>query len=217
MAGTLIAFEGIDGSGLSTHSRLLAEALKAVGCKSVYTKEPTDGPVGQIIRSQLSSASPDAVLMALLFAADRAWHLLSDPTLPGRGGVIGALEAGYVVVTDRYKYSSIAYQGTAGAPLEWLWEVNSFAREADMVVYIDVPVEVAMARVQERGRREAYERAGFLSSVKMTFEGVLEEATRRGVRVLRVKGIEGGAVRPIEEVSREIVERVMKSLNGCGP
>ncbi len=215
MKGALIAVEGIDGSGLTTHSRLLSGALTLAGCPSVYTKEPTDGPIGQVIRSQLSSQSPDPILMALLFAADRAWHVKSDPGLPGRRGIEGAIELGYLVVTDRYKYSSIAYQGAAGAADSWLWEVNSFAREADIVVYIDVPVEVSLARLSARGRREAFERADFLIAVKRRFEEVLRAAEARGVIVTRVKGAEGTSERPAEEVSREIFRAVIERLGDC--
>ena len=213
--GALIAVEGIDGSGLTTHSRLLADALTSAGCPSVYTKEPTDGPIGQVIRSQLSGQSPDPVLMALLFAADRAWHVFHDPTLPGGRGMEGALGLGFLVVTDRYKYSSIAYQGAAGVPTAWLWELNSFAREADIIVYIDVPVELSVARLSARGRREAFERAEFLVAVKRRFEEVLRGAEARGVRVLRVRGAEGGSARPVEEVSQEVFRGVTDALGYC--
>ena len=97
--GVLIALEGIDGSGLTTHSKLLVEALNELGYRAVYTKEPTHGPIGQVIREMLKSR-PDPRVLALLFAADRIWHLVEDPSLPGNG-VLGALRQGYIVVTDR--------------------------------------------------------------------------------------------------------------------
>ncbi|MGC9209989.1 MAG: dTMP kinase [Acidilobus sp.] len=212
MAGALVAVEGIDGSGLTTHSRLLAQSLTSVGIRSVYTKEPTEGPLGQVIRSQLAEPSPDPTLMALLFAADRAWHLRSDPSLPGGKGVLGAIEQDYVVVCDRYKYSSIAYQGAAGVSQDWLWSLNSFAREADIIVYIDVPVDVALSRITERPRREAYERTDFLLRVKAKFDEVLRRAAEMGVRVVKVSGVKDGEERPIGEVSQEILRAVVELL-----
>ncbi|MGC9071482.1 MAG: dTMP kinase [Acidilobus sp.] len=215
MAGALIAVEGIDGSGLTTHSRLLAESLASAGLRSVYTKEPTEGPVGQLIRSNLLTSSPDPTLMALLFAADRSWHLKSDPALPGGRGVLGAIELGYVVITDRYKYSSIAYQGAAGVGVDWLWSLNSFAREADVLVYIDVPVHVALSRISARSRVEAYERSEFLLRVKQHFEGVIRRASELGVHIVRVSGVRGVQERSIVEVSREITETVRAFLSNA--
>lgn len=209
MAGALIAVEGIDGSGLSTHSKLLVKSLESLGLRSVYTKEPTEGPVGKLIRSLLSTKGPDPYLMALLFAADRAWHLRGDESLPGGRGVLGALELSYVVVTDRYKYSSIAYQGSAGAPKEWLWSLNSFAREADAIVYIDVPVRLALSRIAARRAVEAYENEAFLMKVKESFAEILERASEAGVKVIRVPGSVGEEPRPVEDVSKDVLTGVL--------
>ncbi|MFP3080657.1 MAG: dTMP kinase [Acidilobus sp.] len=210
MRGIIVALEGIDGSGLTTHSRLLASRLSGVGLRAVYTKEPTGGPVGQLIRQLLASGRPDPRVAALLFAADRAWHLSQDPSLPG--GVLGALEQGYVVVMDRYKYSSIAYQGASGADPGWLWEVNSFAPEADVIVFIDVPVEVAVARVMSREVKEGYETERFLRAVKEAFEGVLREAEARGARVLRLSQVRDGKVMDVEAFSSLLFDKVSALL-----
>ena len=211
LAGALVAVEGIDGSGLSTHSRLLSERLKGLGLRAVYTKEPTDGPVGRVVREMLSQPSPNPWLMALLFAADRLWHMHYDPSLPGVG-VEGSLREGYIVVTDRYKYSSIAYQGAMGVPREWLWQVNAAAREADVIIYIDVPVDVAMARIARRSRREAYEDPSLLAKIKLEFEEVLSEAARKGAAVLRFRGVDGGREKDVGELNEEILDGLLEVL-----
>ena len=213
LAGALVAVEGIDGSGLSTHSRLLSERLKEFGLRAVYTKEPTDGPVGRVVRDMLSQPSPNPWLMALLFAADRLWHMHYDPSLPGVG-VEGSLREGYIVVTDRYKYSSIAYQGAMGVPRDWLWQVNAAAREADVIIYIDVPVDIAMARIARRSRREAYEDPSLLAKIKIEFEEVLSEAARRGAVVLRFRGVDGGREKDVGELNEEILNGLLEVLRG---
>ena len=213
LAGALVAVEGIDGSGLSTHSRLLSERLNGLGLRAVYTKEPTDGPIGRVIREMLAQPSPNPWLMAVLFAADRLWHMYHDPSLPGVG-VEGSLREGYIVVTDRYKYSNIAYQGAMGVPRDWLWQVNAAARDADVIIYIDVPVDVAIRRISARSRREAYEDPSLLAKVKGEFEEVLAEAASRGVTVLRFRGVEGGREKGVDELNEEILGRLLEVLRG---
>ncbi|BAA81101.1 thymidylate kinase [Aeropyrum pernix K1] len=201
----IVALEGIDGSGVSTHSRLLHARLAGAGVKSCLWKEPTEGPVGRLIRGFLrSTEGVDSDLMALLFAADRLWGL--------RLGVVercgGSPE---VLVVDRYKYSSLAYQGV-GSGLEWVDAVNRKAPEAEILVYIDVPTEVALRRITARERREVFETPEFLERVKSMYEEVLRLARARGVKVIRVEGVRGGVERGIEDVQGEIAERVFEAL-----
>lgn len=200
-----LAFEGIDGSGLTTHSRLLVERLGENGYRSFYSKEPTNGPIGRLIREFLASrGEPDHVMMALLFAADRRWNYYSSPNSIRR-----MLESDYIVVSDRYKYSSIAYQG-AFAGIDWVWSVNSRVPHSDAIVYIDVPVEVALRRVRERARNgaviETYEERVYLEKIKEAYEEVLERAAEESVIVKRVAMVESGRERSIEDVSNEIFE-----------
>ncbi len=203
MPGLHLAFEGIDGSGLTTHSRLLVERLSKNGYRSFYSKEPTNGPIGRLIRELLANrGEPDHVMMALLFAADRRWNYYSSPN-----SIWGMLERGYIVVSDRYKYSSIAYQG-AFAGIDWVWSVNSRVPHSDAIIYIDIPVEVALRRVRERARNgaviEAYEERVYLEKIKEAYEVVLERAIREGIIVKRVSMVESGRERSIEDVAGEV-------------
>ncbi len=176
--GVLVAVEGVDGSGVTTISRVLVEALARLGLRSVYTKEPTRGPVGELIRSELRRGDVDAKLLALLFAADRIWHLTRKPDLPGVG-VLGALSQGYVVVSDRYKYTSLAYQGRA-ARRDWVWNINKYAPPAHVLVYISVDPDTALERVRKRGGvHEAYHDPERLKANLNAYESLIADLRRR--------------------------------------
>ena len=113
MSGLFFALEGIDGSGKSTQLQLLAGRLEAAGIPCLTTREPTDGPIGQLLRQVLTrQLSCDSRVVAPLFAADRLDHILNAGT-----GVLQALERGITVLSDRYYFSSYAYQGV-DLPLE---------------------------------------------------------------------------------------------------
>ena len=187
--GVLVAVEGVDGAGVSTVAESVAHALRLLGLRSCYTKEPTMGPVGYVIRQMLGGAGGpfsvvgDPRISGLLFAADRLWHLVGEPGC-GFPSLLCAIRNGAVVVSDRYKYSSLAYQSVesvvdgrrlGGAPREWLWAVNSYAPPAHILVYLDVGVDVAMGRIR-RGRFhvEAYEEESRLARVRNAFKSLLE-------------------------------------------
>jgi dTMP kinase len=185
--GVLVAVEGIDGAGVSTTADALARLLGNLwGGGAVYTKEPTTGPVGLQIWQSLSGVCSgelrNPLILALLFAADRLWHLLGHP-LEGGGrcmGVLGCLSAGYTVVTDRYKYSSIAYQqipptAGIGVDAEWIWLVNAYAPPAHVLVYLDLPVEAALERIRaDRWQVQLYEKRKELERVRGNFRRLIE-------------------------------------------
>lgn len=153
----LIVVEGVDGSGTTTQSRRLVEALRAIGRDARHTFEPTPGPIGNLIRAALEkrlidpeSSSRRALrpeTMALLFAADRLDHLDSF--------ILPALAEGAIVVSDRYDLSSLVYQSatsdSAAEALPWLRTLNRAARRPDLTVVLDVPFEVAKLRRSGRG------------------------------------------------------------------
>lgn len=158
--GVFVVVEGIDGSGSTTHTKLLGKALRQRGLKVLETCEPSPGPIGSLIRQVLSRRLfvPDATgprafawsTMALLFAADRMDHL--DST------IVPALREGTVVLSDRYDLSSLAYQSvtapTGDKVVPWIRELNAAALRPDITVVIDVPVEVAEERRRSRGGME---------------------------------------------------------------
>jgi dTMP kinase len=148
--GRFIILEGIDGAGTTTQTERLAAALRAEGYAVVTTREPSDGPVGTLIRQALTGrlvlpgdAGPLAPeTLALLFAADRTDHL--------KAKVLPALEAGKLVLSDRYVLSSLAYQGQA-LPMAWVDTVNAYAVDPDLTLFVGVKPEVAARRRAARG------------------------------------------------------------------
>jgi dTMP kinase len=197
-AGRFLVLEGIDGAGTTTQLSRLAEALRQEGHRVVTTREPSDGPVGMLIRQALTHrlTGPGGrplpeELLALLFAADRIDHLTSviDP----------ALATGAVVLSDRYVLSSFAYQGLQ-LPLDWIEALNSRARPPDLTLYLDVDSRTARARRGVRGGKpELFESERVQNQVADAYRRLL----RKHGRSQRVVRVDGG--QPPEEVTQELL------------
>jgi len=162
--GHFIVLEGIDGSGTTTQCSILRERLAGRGLPTHATREPSDGPVGVLIRQiltgrvvtpgQQGSRPPSWATMAALFAADRLDHLEAE--------INPNLLDGVTVVCDRYDHSSVAYQTVSSdgdrEVTEWVLDLNRHARRPDLTLVLDVDPKVAAARRDERsGSRELYE------------------------------------------------------------
>ena len=153
MTGTFITFEGIDGSGKSTQLRLLAEYLRAQGCDVFRTREPGGTPVGLRLRAALLDGQEevDPLTELLVFAADRAQHV--------RRVLRPAIEAGKVVLSDRYADATKAYQGAGrGFPPELISEIVQLATEGlkpDLTLLFDLPISDAVARTRRRSEGKA--------------------------------------------------------------
>ncbi len=145
--GLLIVIEGIDGSGTTSQTRALARTLSELGGSVHTTREPSDGPVGRLLREILAGAHApmDQTTLSLLFAADRADHLQRE--------VEPALARGQIVISDRWYHSSLAYQGTGEERL-WIAELNRRARRPDLTIFVQVPAEVAAKRRADDNRSE---------------------------------------------------------------
>lgn len=149
--GIFIVLEGIDGAGKSTQAKLLAKWFEEKGYEVVLTKEPTDTAFGKLIRRLVLTGGKEGIIdgarisheaEALLFAADRAEHVhkLIKPSL----------EQGKVVISDRYFYSSLAYQWARGLDLDWLVDLNRFAVRPNLTILLDLPVKESMNRINGR-------------------------------------------------------------------
>jgi len=176
-----ITFEGIEGSGKTTLLQRLAQRL---GADAVVTKEPGGTAIGRALRAVLldpSSHGMAPMAELLLYFADRAQNV-SEVIAP-------ALAAGRAVLCDRYVESSLAYQGYGrGLPLEAVRSLAAFATgglRADLVVLVDVPVAVGLARVGRRGahdRLESEERA-FHERVRRGFHELMAGEPERWLRL----------------------------------
>jgi len=168
-----IAFEGIDGSGKSTQVKLLKEKLEAERFKVHTTCEPTDGPMGKMIRDMFNGrAEADHRVIAALFVADRLDHLLNK-----KNGILKMLSEGYTVITDRYYLSSYAYQ-SPHLDLDWVIKANSLSaelRRPDLNIYIDITPELSIERLNKgRTSVELYETLENLQLVRQKYLKVIE-------------------------------------------
>jgi dTMP kinase len=200
-AGRFVVLEGIDGSGTTTQALRLAEALRDDGHAVLSTHEPSDGPIGVILRQALTHrlvGLSDRAL-ALLFAADRLHHLATV--------VEPALAEGKVVVSDRYVLSSLAYQGMR-LPLAWVESLNAAARPADLTLYLGVDARTAAGRRRGRGGTEELFDADEVQRAVARAYGRVIRKHARAQRVVRVDG--RGAP---DQVAREILARARGLLS----
>jgi len=179
VTGSLIAIEGIDGAGTTTQARLLVEWMNGHGLPAHHTWEPSQGPIGlllrEILRGQLERPI-DLGAIALLFAADRLDHLAQE--------IRPRLEAGVHVVSDRYVYSSLAYQ-SLDHKLDWVATLNERAPEPDLTIYVRVPAELARERRQTRGAaRELFEQDELQARIAARYDEILGSSVTSGAWLL---------------------------------
>ncbi len=149
-----IVLEGLDGAGTTTQLRMAEARLAAEGRPHFCTSEPTDHPLGLLIREVLTRRrSLHPTTLALLFAADRAEHLLA----PG-AGILKRLERGELVVSDRYLFSSLAYQ-SLDCDFEYVRALNAGFPLPRDVVFLDTPVRESQRRLGSRGGPELFDGA----------------------------------------------------------
>ncbi len=195
--GYLIAIEGIDGSGKTTIAKEIVKWLSERNVKALYTSEPTKSPIGLLIKEKIISAKArqDARIEALLFAADRLWHVINE--------ILPSLEKGIVVITDRYYFSSIAYQGALGAPISWVKEINKFAPKPNLSIYIDITPEEALRRKRRQGSiKELFENTKYLSKVRKIYLDLVDSG-----ELTLINGMV-----PLENVIKEALVLVEKLL-----
>lgn len=199
--GFFIVLEGIDGSGKTTQARWLAEALRQKGYEVVLTREPSDGPLGRRLRRYLAASprrlSPELELS--WFLADRREHVESI--------IRPALEQGKIVISDRYYYSSMAYQGARGLDPEAIILLNkAFAPQPDVVFLLGLPVAEALRRRQQSaGLRQLSESREYLERVQACYERLHEP------HLVRLN-----ALLPLEEVHRHLVAFSLTALEQSG-
>jgi dTMP kinase len=192
--GALIVIEGIDGSGSTTQSDMLLQWLLRIGVPSTFTREPSKGPIGGVLRlhigKRIELGGPEAE--ALAFAADRMDHLALE--------VAPALARGMTVVADRYYLSSLAYQALS-CDLDWLLEINRFATRPDLTVFLSVPVDVGVARFSSRATRERFEEdRSQLARIAEMYDAAIDRLRADGEAVQAIDG-----TRSPGEVHAEIV------------
>ncbi|MCE4615052.1 MAG: dTMP kinase [Desulfurococcales archaeon] len=169
--GKFIAIEGIDKSGKTTLAKQLSIKLARMGIRNVVTREPWHPLITHVI-NEATSKGVDGYAEALLFAADRLLHI--------RSFIEPNLENGEWVITDRYVYSSIAYQTARGAEREWVEEINRYAVRPDITILLDIDPREAEARSGD-ARLQALEDKVFSENIRKIY---LELASLYGFLVL---------------------------------
>jgi len=179
-----ITFEGIDGSGKSTQAKLLAGYLSDKGNKVFFTKEPGEGKLGEVIRTEIldrRDINIDLYAELCLFCADRAQHV--------RELILPKLRDGYTVICDRYYDSTLAYQGSGrGIDPDLVFRMamaSSLGVEPDITFFLSIPVEQALLRLKNRGGRNKMDEEPFEfhSRVNKGYRELIEKGISR-IRVI---------------------------------
>ncbi len=191
--GVFIVIDGIDGSGKTTHSRRLCDFLCKNGFDATYTMEPSKGRIGMFIRDKIinnEKTSPE--VEALLFAADRFEHLNFE--------IFPLLKDGKIVISDRYLYASIAYQGAQNLDLNWIDKINYFAPKPDLAIYLDVYPEIGLDRIE--GAKSVFENIELQKKVR----GIYLDLVKKG-RLILVDGM-----KEVEEVDDAIISLALRTI-----
>lgn len=199
-----IVFEGIDGAGKTTQISLLCRALEARGISCVTTLEPTDLPSGKLLRRALSGETPKTALeMAEMFVTDRKIHN-THPT----EGINVTLEKGISVISDRYYYSSLAYQGAA-LGYDTVAKLNledPEIRTPDLCIFLDLTPEQSLARIGKRGEKtDIYENLEYLTRTRAMFFDVFERLRLRGEKIAVIN-----ASGSVEEIAEKVIAAVLE-------
>ncbi len=169
-----IVIEGLDGTGKTTQISLMADALRKRGLKVETTAEPTSLPTGKLLRRVLSGevkSSPWST--AALFLSDRIQHNI------GENGIRDMLKHGKTVISDRYYYSTFAYQGS-DTDVIWAMDMHFNCPEIkkpDLVIFLTADVDVCLDRIRANRPDDAieiYENTEALSKTKEQFEQVFD-------------------------------------------
>ena len=206
--GLFVVLEGVDGAGTTTHTELLARALRKKGLPITTTREPSDGPIGMLIRQILtgrvvvpgiSGNRPSSwTTMALLFGADRMDHLEAT--------VHPNLMDGVTVISDRYDYSSVAYQSVTGGgepeTVQWIREINRHARRPDLTIVLDVdPATSAKRRAARASGVEIFDDQELQAQLAAFYREI--DAHFPGDNIVHID-----ASRTIEEVAADVLHAV---------
>ena len=194
-----LVLDGIDGSGTTTHSKMLVSYLEMLGLKVHLTQEPSKNEIGLLLRQFLKNNEIPPSTDALLFAADRDLHYKKE--------IKPKLDQGFIVVSDRYIESSIIYQSVQSdeISIDWIKQINKFARSPDLTIILDIDPKISLARKSQE-ILEKFEDTKFLDKVKTLY---LDRAEAEGYHIVNTNDI-------IEIVQQEIQTIVIKKLKEKG-
>ena len=203
--GWFITFEGPDGSGKTTISTNVYQKLLTSGLDVIYTREPGGIDIAEQIRGIIldpKNTAMDVKTEALLYAASRRQHFVEK--------VLPAIQAGKIVICDRFVDSSLAYQGVGrGIGIEEVLSINEFAIEGyypDVTLFLDIDPIEGLKRISNRHYRDRLDREAedFHLKVALGYQEVLKRYRHR-MQVL-------DANRPVEEIVNEAVQYILAKV-----
>jgi dTMP kinase len=196
-----VVFEGGDGSGTSTQLEIIKQRFdedrSGLLPPLISTFEPTDGPVGHILREALRGGIQlHSETMARLFSADRAEHLYK------KDGIITLARQGSLVICDRYTLSSRVYQGIeCGGELPDA--LNKDFPAPELLLYFDIDPCAAFERLKKRSQKDIYERMNFQIKVRERYRSLLDVCRAEGSRVVTID-----AAAPVDSVALALWENI---------
>jgi len=178
-----IVLEGLDGSGTTTQLELLESRFKDGGKSGFFTCEPTAGKIGRIIREILTGTmEADPFTLAYLFAADRNHHLTDRAD-----GILFHLDRGETAVTDRYFFSSLAYQ-SLGCGYDFVRRLNESFPLPEHCIFIDVPVDLCQERISARNGREIFDHEQTQEKILSLYMRALDDFGSKGMKIHIIDG-----------------------------
>lgn len=202
--GIFITIEGPEGAGKTTVLKLIGESLKNLGLDVVLTREPGGIPIAEQIREVIlnkENTAMDGRTEALLYAAARRQHLIEK--------VVPALNAGKIVLCDRFIDSSLAYQGYArGLGIDEVYSINQFAIEGlmpQLTIYFDIEPAEGLKRIKKSGIREVNR----LDLEELQFHEKVRDGYKMAIEREKSRFFVVDASLPIEQVSEAVKEKIL--------
>ncbi|MBB6478825.1 dTMP kinase [Spirochaeta isovalerica] len=194
-----IVIEGLDGSGTTTQLDNITSFLSNRNISHVRTFEPTDKETGLLIRQVLAGKIPlKQETIAYLFAADRNEHIHGE-----KDGIIELLKSNRYVISDRYHFSSIAYQSINSDPA-LVRELNNRFPLPEYLIFIDVSVEECQKRMKQRnGTKDIYDSIEYQRKVLENYNRAIDYFSDSSMKVVRINGMQSA-----ELVFQDILEAV---------
>ena len=191
-----IVLEGLDGAGTTTQLNNIDSALKKIGREVYRTFEPTDGPIGRLIRDVLQhkhDLEPKSV--SKLFVADRFEHIY------GKHGIKENLKNDSIVLCDRYFFSSLAYQSIE-CGFDFVHNINSDFPLPEHLFFISVPVEICQERINKRGdAKELFDAKEFQILVEKNYNLALDKYRDSDMKIHIIDGTKSP-----ENITNEIMD-----------
>ena len=197
---SIIALEGVDGSGKTTQLKTLAKTLRLDGYSVLETAEPSKGSVGNLLREELSHQSMSTDALSLLFAADRVDHQERE--------ILPALLSGKIILVDRHILSSLVYQRNNSQGVDWLKRINQAALWPGLTLFIKVSPRVAWSRIWTRDHLDENETLDNLLNLVALYDTAIAELNRENIVV-----IDGDQSK--NDVTKEILSIIEPYLTSC--